>query len=100
MHTASRVALMSLVMVTLSGGAVAQTPASKPGPGHKKLVDLWVGDWTYEGQSYATPLGSGGRSSGEVTVRPSLGGFYVEWRGEDKGPTGTALCLRSMATTR
>jgi hypothetical protein len=25
-----------------------------------------------------------------ATVRPVLGGFFVEWRGEEKGPSGTS----------
>jgi Protein of unknown function (DUF1579) len=67
----------------------AQTPAAKPGPEHEKLMKIWVGDLTYEGESSATPLGPAGKSVGKATVRPLLGGFFVEWRGEEKGPAGT-----------
>lgn len=65
----------------------AQTPASKPGSEHQKM-NLWLGDWTYEGQSFATPLGLAGKFSGRSSVRPILNGFFVEFRGEDNGPAG------------
>jgi len=71
-----------LVAATLQ----AQSPPS-PGAEHKKL-EIWVGDWTYEGDMKATPLGPASKFSGKVTVRPALGGFFVEWNGEDKGPAG------------
>ncbi len=66
----------------------AQAQAPKPGPEHQKLK-VWVGDWTYEAESQATPLGPAGKVVGKATVRPILGGFFVEWRGEEKGPSGT-----------
>jgi len=61
----------------------AQTPAPKPGPEQQKL-NIWVGDWTYEGENQATPLGPAGKYVGKQTVRPILGGFFVEWHGEDR----------------
>jgi hypothetical protein len=73
----------ALAVMTLQ----AQTPVSKPGPEHKKLL-IWVGDWNYEAESQATPLGPAGKSVGKSTVRSVLGGYFVEWRGEEKGPAG------------
>jgi len=77
-------------MAVLIGAAAlqAQSPAPKPGPEHKKL-EIWVGNWTYESENKATPYQPAGKFSGTAKVRPVLGGFFVEWRGEEKGPSGT-----------
>ena len=84
-----RIAIAVALIVLLSAVASrAQTPAPKPGPEHKKL-DIWVGDWTYDGEDKATPLGPAGKHSGKISVRPILDGFFVEFRGEVKGPRGT-----------
>lgn len=67
--------------------ALAQTAPVKPGPEHKKL-GVWVGEWTYEGQTKATPLGPAGPYSGRMSAQLTLGGFCVEFRGVTKGPGG------------
>ncbi len=78
-----RIAIAVLVVVLVFGVAAwAQTTAPKPGPEQKKL-NIWVGDWTYEGENQATPLGPAGKYVGKQTVRPILGSFFVEFRGED-----------------
>ena len=79
---------VGLMMLLFAVSAVAQTPAPKPGPEHKKL-EIWVGDWTWEGELKATPFGPAGKVTGKATVRPTLCGFFLEWRGEETGPTGT-----------
>ena len=78
---------VGLIALFFALAARAQAPAPKAGPEQKKL-GIWVGDWTYEGESKATPLGPAGKFSGKFTVRPILGGFFVEFRGEEKGPSG------------
>jgi len=78
---------VALVMLLVAVALQSQTPAPKPGPEQKKL-EIWVGDWTYEGENKTTPLGPAGKFSGKSTVRSILGGFFVEWRGEEKGPNG------------
>jgi len=80
------VTALALVGTLLPVTLQAQAPPT-PGPEHKKLA-IWVGDWTYEADVKATPLGPASKVSGKVTVRPALGGFFVEWNGEDKGPAG------------
>jgi hypothetical protein len=83
-----RVVIVSMLMAGLSAlGLPAQNSAPKPGPEHKKLA-IWVGDWTYEGEAHATPLGPAAKYVGKATARPILGGFFVEWRIEQKGPSG------------
>jgi len=83
-----RFVLLAGFVASLSAMALqAETPAPKPGPEHQKL-NVWVGDWTYETEAQATPLGPAGKSAGKMTVRPILGGFFVEFRGEEAGPAG------------
>lgn len=63
-------------------------PSPTPGPEHKKL-EIWVGDWTYETVAQASPLGPASTFTGKNTARPILNGWFMEFRGEDKGPSGT-----------
>jgi hypothetical protein len=87
------VALVIGMAVLIGAAAVrAQSPAPKPGPEQKKL-EIWVGDWTYEGENMATPFRPASKHAGKASVRPILGGFFVEWHGEETGPAGTTLWL-------
>lgn len=78
---------VGLIMLLLAVSGAAQTPAPKPGPEHKKL-EIWVGDWTFEEEDFATPFGPAGKMSGKLSVRPILGGFFVEFRSEATGTAG------------
>ena len=78
---------VALAMLLVAVAVQAQAPAPKPGPEQKKL-ELWVGDWTYEGEYHATPYGPAGKCTGKQTVRPILGGHFVEFRSEEKGAAG------------
>jgi hypothetical protein len=80
---------VALVVLLFAIVAQAQTPAPKPGPEQKEL-GIWVGDWTLEGESKATPLGAAGKYSGKSNVRKILGGFFVEFRVELNGPSGAS----------
>jgi hypothetical protein len=82
------VVAVGLMMLLFAVSAVAQTPAPKPGPEHKKL-DIWVGEWTCESEDQATPFNSAGKSTAKGSVKSILGGFFVEWRMEVSGPGGT-----------
>ena len=75
------VALVVLLPVVASQ---AQAPAPKPGPEQKKL-EIWIGDWTYEEEGQATPLGPAYKISGKARVKPILDGFFVEWDADIKG---------------
>ena len=56
-----------LAAVCCAGTAFAQQPSrpTKPSPEHQKL-QLWFGEWTYEGESETTFLGSGGKFTGRI----------------------------------
>ena len=83
---------VALVMLLAAVAVQAQAPAPKPGPEHKKL-EIWIGDWTYEGEYHATLFGPAGKCTGNVAVRPILGGYFVEFRSEEKGAAGTTQYL-------
>ena len=82
-----RLVVVVLLALTVPCLVLAQTAPAKPGPEHKKL-GIWVGNWTYEGEAKATPLGPAGKVTGTYTTRPVLGGFFVEFSGQEKGPGG------------
>lgn len=56
-----------LAAVCCAGMAFAQQPSQspKPSPEHLKL-QLWFGEWTYEGESQTTFLGPGRKIAGRI----------------------------------
>ena len=74
-------------MPCLAFGQVLTAQPLRPGPEYQKL-GIWVGNWTYEGETKTTPLGPAGKVTGKHSVRPILGGFFVEFRGEEKALAG------------
>jgi hypothetical protein len=73
---------IGLAILIIAGALQAQSTAQAPGPEHKKL-SIWVGDWTSEGETFATPLEGAAKFAGKLTVRPILDGFFVEFLGEE-----------------
>ncbi|MHC1767250.1 MAG: DUF1579 family protein [Verrucomicrobiia bacterium] len=67
--------------------AQAQPGSPRPAPELKKL-DVWNGDWTYEGDAQESPLGSAGKFSGKLAVRWVLNGFCQEWKTVEKSAFG------------
>jgi hypothetical protein len=65
----------------------AQTQAPKPDPAISKL-QAFIGHWTYEGADKAGPLGPGGKITGAQNGHMILGGFFLELRWKEKGPSG------------
>jgi hypothetical protein len=69
----------------------AQSPEQpKPGPAHKQL-EVWVGDWNYEGVGKDSPFyppGAASKFAGKQTSHMILGGFFLESRWEDNGESG------------
>jgi hypothetical protein len=78
---------MFLLIVCIAAALQAQAPAPKPDPEVKKL-SVFVGHWTYEGETKPSPLGPGGKVTGEESFRMILGGFFQEHRVTGKGPSG------------
>src|SRR5262249_17524783 len=79
------VGLFALSVLTFQGRAEDQP---QPGPEQKKL-EVWVGDWTYEGSSETSPFGGTvGKFAGKETCRMILNGFVLESHWEDRSGTG------------
>jgi ketosteroid isomerase-like protein len=78
-----------IVVACFAGAAFAQQPSepAKPGPELQKL-QLWVGEWSYEGESQTTLLGPGGKSTGRMTGRSILNGFGLEIVYDEQSPSG------------
>ncbi len=76
---------VATLMATITG--MAQTSNPKPGAETKKLA-AWGGEWTYEGEAKESPVGPAGKFTGKMNCRMTLGGFFLECRWEEKGPTG------------
>lgn len=77
-------ALLTLAIFVFVAHAQEQP---KPGPEHT-LMQVAVGEWTYEGIGEASPFGPAGKFKGKTTNRMVLGGFFLESQGEDTGDTG------------
>jgi len=84
----STVVAMSWLFLMSAGFVQAQIQdRPKAGPEQKQL-EVWVGEWKYEGLLSETPLGPGGKFAGKSTSRMILDGLFLEGRGEDKGVYG------------
>ena len=90
--------VVSGVVAVLLGTAmvVAQTTAPKPGPEHKRLEHM-IGQWNYQGEATASPLGPGGKITGSETCEWSQGGFGVVCRSKGTGPKGPSTNLSVMS---
>src|SRR5262245_60517931 len=80
--------VVCLVVLLSSAVLCAQIPAPppKPGPEHQKL-QMFVGNWTWDGEVKAGPMGPGGKITGTDRWE-SLGGFFVLRNVQGKGPAG------------
>jgi ketosteroid isomerase-like protein len=63
-------------------GQAAVTSILKP---ELKLLERMLGDWTYEGENFPTPVWPAGKFSGKYSCLPFLNGAFVEVRGEEGG---------------
>jgi hypothetical protein len=74
----TRISVLLLVLLVCSATALqAQAQAPKPDPELKKLR-VFVGHWTYEGESKSGPLGPGGKFTGDMTCQMILEGFFLQ----------------------
>jgi len=81
---------VGLIVVACFAGAVfAQQPNQppKPGPEQQKL-QLWAGEWNYEGESHTTFLGPGEKFTGRMTARSILNGLGLESLSNEQRPSG------------
>jgi hypothetical protein len=74
-----------LLLLLVIGCASAQAQKAKPGPELKPL-HLITGHWTYTGDYKPTPLGPGGKVTGEGNNQMILGGFFLQSQFKENGP--------------
>jgi ketosteroid isomerase-like protein len=70
-----------------SGLYPATEPAPETRPQHQKL-QLWAGEWSYEGESQTTFLGPSEKFTGRMTGRSILNGFGLESVFNEQWPSG------------
>lgn len=63
------------------------TDQPKPTPEQKKL-EIFVGEWEYQGGGKDTPFGPGGKFTGREVSKMILNSFFLESRWKDKAETG------------
>jgi hypothetical protein len=56
-----------------------------------------VGQWTYQGEAKASPMGPGGKITASETCELFQGGFAVVCRAKGTGPKGPATSLSVMS---
>jgi hypothetical protein len=79
--------VVCVVVLVFAVAAWAQTTAPKPDPEIKKF-DVFLGHWTYVGEYKAGPLGPASKVTGEMAMKPILGGFFLQDQATEKGPMG------------
>ena len=80
--------LSTVVTLAVASAAVlAQTPAPQPGAEHKRIA-YFAGQWSYQGEAKASPLGPGGKITSMDTCEWFAGGFALVCRSKVTGPRG------------
>ena len=79
----------SIVVALALGSAVVAAQATKatPGPEHKRMANF-AGQWNYQGEAKASPLGPAGKIAGTETCEWFAGGFQLVCRTKGTGPKG------------
>jgi len=78
------------VLLSMISGVQAQTNTNQvvDASAQVKKLDVWVGDWTYEGMEGPNPLEKGGPFSGKLSNKWVLNNSFIESHWEEKNPTG------------
>ena len=92
--------VVSGVVAVLCGTAIvaAQATPPKPSAEHKRLERM-VGQWNYQGEAKASPLGPAGKISASETCEWTQGGFGVVCRSKGTGPRRGWWSIRPPAAT-
>lgn len=79
--------LCGLVAVSVLIPPTQAADQPKPGAEHKHL-EMFVGDWTYEGSNASTPDSPAVHYHGTRTNRMVLGGFFLKMQARDRSDDG------------
>jgi hypothetical protein len=77
--------LLFMLSPGLIQAQVQDRPKASP---EQKRLEIFDGEWKYDGVVSDTPLGPGGKFAGKQTTRMVLDGLFQESRSEDKGVYG------------
>jgi hypothetical protein len=88
-----RVCIAAVGVILLLAVGSAQAP--KPGPELRKL-DFWNGNWTYETEYKASPVGPAGKATGRTVVKMAVAGFAQLYTWTEKGTTGALEGLQVL----
>ena len=80
--------MLSLLIAFFATATQAQMPTPKPASELEKVGTFWVGHWTYEGEYKHSPLGTGGKITGELSAEKILGGHFIQFRWTEHGTSG------------
>ena len=79
--------LLSLLAIAATSLVFAQTALpTEPSAIERQPLERWLGDWTFETTTLASPLGTGGTNVGACSVLPLLAGQSGEFRDKATGP--------------
>ena len=76
---------VALVLLPAQSALRAQAPTP---PAETKKLEVFVCAWKYDGDAKASPMGPATKISGTQTGRMVMNGFFLEWKGEEKGIFG------------
>ena len=81
--------IAAMCLVTLAFAEPNKTPqASNLSSQAMDKLQVWCGDWNYEGIIHATPVGLEAKFTGKMVGRSVFNGFAVECNYAEKGPAG------------
>jgi hypothetical protein len=88
-----RIVVSGVVAILLGTGIlVAQTAPPKPGPEQKPLERM-LGQWSYQGEAKASPMGPAGKITGAETCEWFQGNFAIVCRSKGTGPKGPMTAM-------
>jgi hypothetical protein len=88
-------AAVALSVLTTAGAAQAPQPM-KPGP-EQKRIGYFAGQWNFQGEAKASPMGPAGKISATESCDWFAGGFHLVCRSKGTGPMGAATSQSIMA---
>ena len=81
--------LATVCLAGMSWTSIQAQSADEPKPSaEQKKLEIFVGEWEYQGGGKETPLGPGGKFTGREVSKMILNGFFVESQWKDKAETG------------
>ncbi len=82
-------AVTFVVLSASSSVVLTQPPPMKPGAEHKR-IGYFVGQWNFQGEAKASPMGPAGKISTSETCEWFAGGFQLVCRTKGTSPRGPA----------